>query len=112
MRSFTPHLAILPPAQRQLWPELAPASPLDLVLYGGTAIALRLGHRASVDFDFFTDRPLDRPAIHRAFPFIGQSTVLQDQPATFTVLTPDHGSSDQVKVSFFGKVAFGRVGEY
>ncbi|MBV5329207.1 MAG: nucleotidyl transferase AbiEii/AbiGii toxin family protein [Chlorobium sp.] len=24
-----------------------------LFLYGGTAIALRLGHRPSVDFDFF-----------------------------------------------------------
>ncbi len=25
------------------------------VLYGGTAIALRLAHRPSVDFDFFND---------------------------------------------------------
>lgn len=32
---------------------------LGFALYGGTAIALRLGHRTSVDFDFFNDRPLD-----------------------------------------------------
>lgn len=111
MRSFTPHLAVLPPAQRQVWPELAPTATLGLVLYGGTAIALRLGHRASVDFDFFTDRPLDKDALRAAFPFIGQSLVLQDQPDTFTVLTPDQGSGEQVKVSFFGSIAFGRVGE-
>ncbi|MGM0425440.1 MAG: nucleotidyl transferase AbiEii/AbiGii toxin family protein [Thermodesulfobacteriota bacterium] len=28
--------------------------PSEFVLYGGTAIALHLGHRSSVDFDFFS----------------------------------------------------------
>ncbi|WP_373321508.1 nucleotidyl transferase AbiEii/AbiGii toxin family protein [Rivihabitans pingtungensis] len=45
---------------------LAQASKLGFVLYGGTAIALRLGHRESVDFDFFSDRPLDRDPDHAA----------------------------------------------
>lgn len=49
---FTPRLDILPPAQRSLWPHLAQV-PGHFVLYGGTAIALHLGHRQSVDFDFF-----------------------------------------------------------
>lgn len=40
---------VVPPAQRLLWPQLAPAARLGFVLYGGTAIALRLGQRASVD---------------------------------------------------------------
>ena len=48
---FTPRLDILPPPQRRLWDELA-AIPPEFVLYGGTAIALHLGHRQSVDFDF------------------------------------------------------------
>jgi hypothetical protein len=39
---FRPRLDILPPAQRRLWDELA-AVPAEFVLYGGTAIALRLG---------------------------------------------------------------------
>jgi hypothetical protein len=56
--AFQAHLEILPEAQWRLWPELRPASQLGFVLYGGTAIALRLGHRSSVDFDFFTDQPL------------------------------------------------------
>lgn len=52
--TFTPRLDVLPPAQQALWPRLRAAAGLGFVLYGGTAIALRLGHRASVDFDFFS----------------------------------------------------------
>ncbi|QQO57451.1 MAG: hypothetical protein N838_32975 [Thiohalocapsa sp. PB-PSB1] len=44
-------LSILPASQLALWPTLAQV-PKRLVLYGGTAIALRLGHRQSVDFGF------------------------------------------------------------
>ena len=49
---FKPCLEILPPAQQRLWPELGRAGELGFALYGGTALALRLGHRFSVDFDF------------------------------------------------------------
>src|SRR6185437_14384980 len=75
--SFTPHLDILPPSQRQLWPELGPSSVLGFALYGGTAIALRLGHRPSIDFDFFTDRPLRKNELYAALPFLRRSTLLQ-----------------------------------
>jgi hypothetical protein len=107
-----PRMDILPPTQQRLWPELHPAAQLGFALYGGTAIALRLGHRESVDFDFFSEKPLDRAAIHAAFPFIAISPVLQDQPNTFTVNVP-YGNSERehVKVSFFGGIGFGRVGE-
>jgi predicted nucleotidyltransferase component of viral defense system len=44
---------ILPEAQKELWPLLREV-PNNFVLYGGTAVALRYGHRQSVDFDFFT----------------------------------------------------------
>ena len=47
-------LEILPKAQRLLWKELNQL-PKSFVLYGGTALALRLGHRHSVDFDFFSN---------------------------------------------------------
>lgn len=65
-RVFTPRMEILPPAQQRLWPELQPAAELGFALYGGTAIALRLGHRASVDFDFF---PKNRLIVLRFEPF-------------------------------------------
>ena len=50
---FEPRLDILPLAQREFWPQLRPAPTLSFVLYGETAVALLLGHRASLDFDFF-----------------------------------------------------------
>ena len=83
-----------------------------MVLYGGTAIALRVGHRFSVDFDFFTDAPLDKKTLRDSFPYLRQSTVIQEDLNTLTVLVPSGRTSGAyVKVSFFGRIGFGRVGE-
>lgn len=104
-------LDILPPGQRALWPSLRAAADMGFVLYGGTAVALRLGHRVSVDFDFFSDAPLDRTSLAHRFEFVGRSIVLQDEPNALTLLVPTADSSrPSVKVSFFGSIAFGRVG--
>lgn len=51
MQEFLPHLEVLAAAQRKLWTELS-AVPGEFTLYGGTALALHLGHRNSIDFDF------------------------------------------------------------
>jgi hypothetical protein len=56
---FQPKLEFLPATQRCLWDELDTV-PEEFVLYGGTAIALHLGHRESVDYDFFGDGNLAR----------------------------------------------------
>lgn len=112
MTTFQPRLSILPTAQRNLWPRLAALPALGYVLYDGTAIALRLGHRASVDYDFFTDRPLDKSALHTSLDFRREATVLQDQPDTLTVnVFHEAGSEPPVKVSFFGDIDFGRFSE-
>jgi hypothetical protein len=109
---FKPLKAILPSAQQLLWPQLCASVSLGFVLYGGTAIALRFGHRLSVDFDFFTERTLDREALQAAFPFLSQAVVLQDERNTLTVLVQADQSVDSfVKLSFFGRIDFGRVGE-
>ena len=111
IRTFSPCLTILPPAQQELWPALRPAPQLGFVLYGGTAIALRLGHRPSLDYDFFTDWPLSKDRLYAAFPFLHQSTLLQDTPEALTVLVPPSAPTDQhVRISFFGMLSFGRVG--
>jgi hypothetical protein len=109
---FKPYMEILPPSQQRLWPELNLAAEFGFALYGGTAIALRLGHRPSIDFDFFSEKNLDRDALQRGFPFMANATVLQDQPNTLSVLVHCGDSPDEyVKVSFFGGIGFGRVGE-
>ena len=65
MNSFTAHMEMLPEAQKQIWPALGWTRTSGFVLYGGTAIALWCGHRASVDFDFFTDKQLNHRIIHQ-----------------------------------------------
>jgi hypothetical protein len=60
LEQFDPRIEILPLAQKEIWPELAPAPGLSFVLYGGTAVALHLGHRVSIDFDFFKAGPLEK----------------------------------------------------
>lgn len=97
----------MPEAQRKLWPTLAWTAINGLVLYGGTAIALRCGHRASVDFDFFTDKQLDHQAIHQELQKSGVTfQVVQDEKNSLTVLT----EPDNIKLSFFGGMGMGRVG--
>jgi hypothetical protein len=44
---------ILPPDTAATWDAIAPLVPSDAYLGGGTAIAVRLGHRISRDLDFF-----------------------------------------------------------
>jgi hypothetical protein len=104
-----PKLGVLPPGQREIWTSLAPASRLNFVLYGGTAVALHLGHRESLDFDFFRSEPLDKDRIRTAFGFISGAAILQDAPDTLVVLA--EMPSGPVKVSFFGGIGFGRVND-
>lgn len=99
-----PALTKLPAPQRKLWPQLAPLAKQGFVLHGGTAIALRLGHRDSIDFDFFTERPLARTTLLAALPALATATTLQDEPNTVTAIV------GEVKVSFFGSITFGRIG--
>ena len=57
----------LRPEAAHLLPIIAKAlQPYNPVLAGGTALALQVGHRVSVDFDFFTNDEFDPAAILRA----------------------------------------------
>jgi len=109
---LVPKTDILPPAQRRLWPLLAPTLSLGYVLYGGTAIALRLGHRESVDFDFFTEARLSQEALYDRMPFLNETEVVKQSRDSLTVIVPPTDSSNQtVMLSFFGEISFGRFGE-
>jgi Nucleotidyl transferase AbiEii toxin, Type IV TA system len=66
---FEPRLDILPESQRVLWPELD-ATPSEFVLYGGTALALQLGHRVSEDFDFFSSMGFEPDILQARLPFL------------------------------------------
>ncbi|QOZ74726.1 hypothetical protein XH83_04240 [Bradyrhizobium sp. CCBAU 53351] len=106
---FEPKLSILPAAQREIWPLLVPSRKLQLVLYGGTAVALQLGHRESLDFDFFCSAPLDKDEVRAQFDFVKGAAILHDAPNTLVVSTTMPSGS--VKVSFFGRIGFGRIND-
>lgn len=109
--AFKPRMDILPEAQQEIWPQFRDVTQHGWVLYGGTAIALRLGHRQSVDFDFFSEKPLDREALQKSFPAFKDSRVIQEEQNAMTLLVhPASNPKETVKVSFFGNIATGRVG--
>jgi hypothetical protein len=99
-------LSSLPDPQQRLWPELARVPP-SFVLYGGTAVALRYGHRVSVDFDFFSSEPFDPFALQHALGPLGTGITAQAEPNTLVSLL-DRGGA--IKVSFFGGIGSGRIG--
>ncbi len=103
--TFHPRLETLPEAQQLLWGELIDV-PADFVLYGGTAVALHLGHRQSVDFDFFGTNKFDPDELLQSISFLGDATVLQKSAGTLTALV-DRGGP--VQVSFFGVPKLGRL---
>lgn len=103
--AFSPNLDILPAAQCALWPELG-GTPEHFTLYGGTALALRLGHRASVDFDFFSNASFDPDDVARSIPYIRDAERVQVGPNTLTCRIERGGP---VLVSFFGGLGLGQV---
>ena len=81
---FNAHLDILPAAQKRLWPELA-RTPSHFTLYGGTAIALHLGHRQSVDFDFFSPAAFEPRSLLEQLPYLKGAVVRNSAANTLTV---------------------------
>ena len=83
------HKEILNEAQIRLLPMLKTFSD-DFGLVGGTALALQIGHRRSIDFDLFTDKIFDpdkiRNKIRKAFEI--QSTIVET-PEELTIVVSD-----------------------
>ena len=103
---FRPLLEILPGPQRALWPELA-VVPAEFTLYGGTALALHLGHRESVDFDFFGSQKFDPFALASKMAFLEGAEVLRREENTLDLSIVREGGP--VKLSFFGVPSLPRI---
>src|SRR5580704_12919574 len=102
--NFEPRLDILRESQLQLWPELD-AVPSDFVLYGGTGLALQLGHRVSEDFDFFSSSGFDPDRLQSRLPFFRDLDTTD--PDTWVHHKRDNleafvNRGGLVKVAFFG----------
>lgn len=104
---FEPKSDVLSAAQKIVWPELRHIPP-GFVLYGGTALVLRLGHRESIDFDFFSQQSFSRgsmlPLLQWANPILRR-----DFDNTIEILFPT--PPGPVRISFYGGLDQKRVNE-
>lgn len=91
------HKEILSEEQIQLFPLLKAARRGSFYLVGGTAIALHIGHRKSIDFDLFLPSPFSSTRIHsimgRGKKTFSQLLVSRQDETT--------GIIDGVKITFF-----------
>ena len=88
-------LEILTTQQRELLPFIA-SFRRNFYLVGGTAIALHIGHRRSIDFDLFTSKKLNRSRIKQKvfeLPYSKQ-TIFDD-------IDQVHFLVNNVKITFF-----------
>ncbi len=102
---LVPDLGILPPAQRELWPTLGDI-PEDFVLYGGTGLALHLGHRQSADFDFFSADPFAPTELLAKLAWLGRLTI--DRAAPDSLACTTEGGA---RFAFFGGMRIQAVAE-
>ncbi len=91
------HLEVLPETQQHLLDTLS-AQPFisDFYMAGGTCLALQIGHRQSVDFDFFIPSDFSTSAIVNKLAEIGSYERGNEERNTI------NGSLNEVRISFFG----------
>lgn len=102
------HHEVLTPEQRKLLPLIKSFSG-EFGLVGGTAAALQIGHRFSIDFDLFTLKDFDsnfvQNQVRQNYPI---EKIFVDRPQELTLVTHD------VKLTFYKypfAIAFSKIFE-
>ena len=67
----------------------------NFYLAGGTALAIQLGHRESIDFDLFSQNNFSNDGIKKTLAALGKLEVTSESEGTI------NGILDSIKVSFF-----------
>ncbi len=67
----------------------------NFYLAGGTALALQIGHRQSIDLDWFSRQDFSGDNLKKTLSELGDFEVVSEAPGTL------HGLLDNVRVSFF-----------
>ncbi len=99
-------LNILPEEQLSLFETLSTQPFIeDFYLAGGTCLALQIGHRRSVDFDFFIPADFDTSVIVDKLTEIGSYQRESEERNTI------NGSLNGVRISFFG-YRYGIIDEF
>ncbi len=87
------HLEILNSAQKELLPILAQFK-REYYLVGGTAIALHIGHRESIDFDLFKEKDIRKKDVYSKLKNL-------DYKVSFADYNQINMLSNGVKITFF-----------
>lgn len=91
------HLEILPKEQIKLLEALSSQTFIyDFYLAGGTCLALQIGHRKSIDFDFFIQADFDTSSLINILTQIGSFERENEESNTI------NGRLNGVRISFFG----------
>lgn len=89
------HPETLSPETRRVLEKISRESWLsNFYLAGGTALALQLGHRISVDLDFFSQKDFSLPLLKKDVAFVGEYVLTNEEDGTLD------GLIDDVKVTF------------
>lgn len=89
------YLEILDKERREILEKLKEFSSLGY-LAGGTALALQLCHRISLDFDFFIKKPMSRRILKKSKEVFGEKIeVVRETGDQITIITPQ-----KIKVDF------------
>jgi hypothetical protein len=92
------HEKVLPKGSQELLKKMESLASPHLkgwILAGGTGLALQLGHRISVDFDFFRTDSFLVSNLHDVLKKIGIYETLQEDEKTLTIIMSG------IKISFF-----------
>ncbi|MBU1102840.1 nucleotidyl transferase AbiEii/AbiGii toxin family protein [Patescibacteria group bacterium] len=90
------HLEILDPKRRKSLSKLGFLKDQNFYMAGGTALALQISHRTSLDFDFYTDKKFDTRKLRERFDI--EFEKIQETYIAEDSLELDIGG---VKMSFF-----------
>ena len=89
-------LEVLPKNQLKLFNTVAGENWIsDFYLAGGTALALQLGHRQSIDFDFFKTTSLNRKMIKKNLGYLGTMELYSEDKDTI------NAGVNGIRISFF-----------
>jgi Nucleotidyl transferase AbiEii toxin, Type IV TA system len=100
-----PVTSVMPAQQLRAWSTLGEV-PDEFVLYGGTGLAVRLGHRDSEDFDFFSAEPFSPTELLADLAWLGRVTVGRTSANNLEFVT-----ADGVHFAFFGGMRIQCVAE-
>lgn len=90
------HFNILPPKQLKLLKVLCELPWISkFYLAGGTSLALQIGHRKSVDFDYFTNEKIDVRSLKGKLVTAGDFQLYSENEDTL------HGNLNGIEISFF-----------